>query len=345
MANFNPTTGKWNSSGGGDFNSRIEAEQRDGSGGNFTYGSSWLTAIWKLFCLIPKLIGGAVGHLTGLLMKLGMVGKVILTALVAATVYIVVVIAFNELSFMIPVLNIILGVLMIALGLLAGVWFWMKHYQVVKQMSHGNIVKLTTQCVMICFWGAIILGTFFEILRLMGKIAKSPIGFGGAIGIPLVVAIVYWLMKANNILDLESDDDLQADASEEETSDTAPSKSFPDAQPTSLPADDKRCSTGDLVWARWSGDGNLYFAGIADTSSSGVKVTFYDGVEEEVSRENIFYAGELQKSGLTPHGNWENKGSFYPCDILEFRKNSVRVKYTEDKVEEELPYQGLVFIK
>jgi len=328
MANFNPTTGKWTDSGGGEHNSRVQAQMRgnmmdSSSGGGFADGI--LGALWKFFCLIPRLLGVVIGGLCGFILKLGIVGKVAMSALAAAGALIILGVIANGVDFIDPK-SIIVGIIIIALALSVGVWFWLWHYDVVKKIPYRHFVALTTQCMLICFWGPIIYYLFFSVLKLFNAIKEIPIGFFGAVGIALAGAIVYWLVKANAYKTLDYD------------------MEEPEPLSTPLPSNDKRYSPGDLIWARWSEDGNLYLAGIADSSATGVRVVFYDGADEEVSKEDIFYLDEVQDSGLTPYGNWKGKGTFYPCNILELRENSVLVRYTEDKVKEELPYHGLVFM-
>ncbi|MDR2894632.1 MAG: hypothetical protein LBU97_04145 [Alistipes sp.] len=91
---------KWVSSAGGRFNSMAEAKMHENvtrsnnSGTNFQFEA--LGAIWKLFCLIPHLLGVAIGAVCGLVLKLGIVGRVILSALVAFAVLIFLLMPFSE---------------------------------------------------------------------------------------------------------------------------------------------------------------------------------------------------------------------------------------------------------
>jgi hypothetical protein len=100
----------------------------------------------------------------------------------------------------------------------------------------------------------------------------------------------------------------------------------------------------DLNWARWSGDGNLYFASITEVSGNTVSVCYYDGTEEDVEKKDTFNLVEALNAGLFPHGNWQGAGSFYPCEILKLGEDSVIVRY-EDGVEENMPYEWLVFLR
>ncbi|MDR0443609.1 MAG: hypothetical protein LBH44_09405 [Treponema sp.] len=100
----------------------------------------------------------------------------------------------------------------------------------------------------------------------------------------------------------------------------------------------------DLNWARWSGDGNLYFVTLLGVSGNTVSVRYYDGTEEDVDKKNTFNLVEALNAGLFPHGNWQGQGGFYLCEILKLGENSVLVKY-EDGVEENMPYEWLVFLR
>lgn len=328
MANFNPTTGKWSDNGGGEHSSRNQAQMRGNMMGNSSgngFAEGILGALWKFFCLIPKLLGLMIGGLCGFILKLGVAGRIILSVLVALTTLFVLAIIASEVSF-ISSKNIVVGIIELVLALAVGVWFWLWHYDVVKQIPYKQFVALTTRCTMICFWGPVIYYLFFAVLKLFGIVKSIPVGFFAAAGIALVVAIIYWILKADTYRAPDVD-----------------TEKF-NSLPTPLPSRDKRCSTGDLIWARWSKDGNLYFAGIAVGSGAGIRVVYYDGTEEEVNKEDIFYLDEALMSGLTSYGNWKNKGSFYPCEILDLREDFVLVRYTEDKVKEELSYHGLVFM-
>ncbi|MDR2894631.1 MAG: hypothetical protein LBU97_04140 [Alistipes sp.] len=202
-------------------------------------------------------------------------------------------------------------------ALAAGAWFWIWHYDVVRQVPYRNFVSLTTLCMVICFWGTIL-------LLIINAIWKIGYGYSGSILIPLAAAVALWLFKVDKY---GSGDDTMADPA-----------------PTPVPAEDKRYAPGNLVWARWSGDSNLYLAKILASTATGVKVVFYDGVTEGVAPGDVLYLTEAMNAGMTPHGNWEGKGDFYRCEILNAGQISVMVRYIEDGVQERLPYDGLVFM-
>jgi hypothetical protein len=197
MANYNNETGKWDSVTGSSFDNRGQADAHDrmmgnrgGGNSNYGFGNAMLAALWKFICLIPRLLGLAIGGLCGLILKLGITGKVILSALAAAgTLIILAVIATEIITSDNAVIETIVGIIEIVAALAVGAWFWLFHYKVVEQIPYRNFVALTTQCMMICFWGAIILG-------IISVVFKLSLGFGGSIGIALAAAIVWWLWKA-----------------------------------------------------------------------------------------------------------------------------------------------------
>jgi hypothetical protein len=196
MANYNPTTGKWESNSmGGQFDSRNQAQMHEnmmGGGGGNGFADGMLGAVWKFFCLIPRLLGLAVGGLCGLILKLGIAGKVILSALAAAGALIILaVIATGLIHSDNVVVETAVRIVAIAAALAVGAWFWLFHYKVVRQIPYRQFVALTTQCMMICFWGTVVLG----IALAVGSDMKSGAVIGISMGISLTAAIVYWLWK------------------------------------------------------------------------------------------------------------------------------------------------------
>jgi len=98
----------------------------------------------------------------------------------------------------------------------------------------------------------------------------------------------------------------------------------------------------DLNWARWSQDGNLYFATVTAVSGNTLSIQYYDGSEDEVDRSDFFNLIEAMNSGMKPLGNWQGQGTFYPIELGPIGEDGVMVRY-EDGTEEVLPYEWLVF--
>ncbi|MDL2228153.1 hypothetical protein LJC30_04625 [Odoribacter sp. OttesenSCG-928-L07] len=120
---------------------------------------------------------------------------------------------------------------------------------------------------------------------------------------------------------------------------------FPDSMPSPVPAIEQRYTPGHCVWARLRNDGQMFFALILETTDTTVRVRYYDNKEKEISKDDILYLFEILETGMTPYGKWDGNGLFYQCDILEMNKFTLKVKYTSDNVEEELPYMRLEFIE
>jgi len=350
MANYNPGTGKWNtSSGTGEFDSRQEAEQWESvhgsgsSGGNSAAGIFDL--IWGLFRLIPKFIGLLIGAFVSVLMRFGVAGKVMLTLLATFGTFLLLTIFASA---FVDTENIFVSIALILLSALVGFWFWVKHYKALKQMPNSQFIKHATTSVMIVFWGTILLYILYGILLSSVKITPAHLYLSwAAFIIPFAVAAFYWVRKVNSYKSIATDSMVQPEVAKvAKVEKFEKFEKFEKKPPVTAPASTgARYAKGDHIWARWSGDGNLYFAVIENVSNNSLRVTYYDNVVEEVSKNNVFSLEEALNSGLRLHGNWQDGGSFYPCIILKQKSNTVRVKYTQDNVEEELPYQGLVFIK
>jgi len=361
MANYNPGSGKWEVKGGGEFDTRHQAEAREnydknnsggfGDGMADAIGTAAGNALWKIILIIPYLIAFVVGSLITLILKLGIVGKVILTSLTIFFMYIFVYI-FSAglpnagLAWLQEVLSWLLAVL-------AGAWFWFMHYKVVKRFPWENYIKLVFDFMKVFFiipilflvayivyyalvMGALIDGTYSKVINNMA----APIAFGVA----FLIAVAYWFIKLYKYREPGTEDQQQPIVKKNAVEQPV-SIPISGEQPTSLSDGMQRYSVGDFVWAAKKSGKKLYFARIEDTSNASVMVVFYDGKQEEVNKDAVFYLNEAQQAGLTPHGNWKNGGVFYKCNMLKLNKNSVLVKYTTDDVEEELPYNRLMFKK
>jgi hypothetical protein len=107
-----------------------------------------------------------------------------------------------------------------------------------------------------------------------------------------------------------------------------------------------RFRADEYIWTKWAGDGNFYFARIIQTTDQYVKVVYYDGTVEEIKKADAFYLAEaLALGAYTLMGDYKYRNGFYRCEILELRKNTAVVVYSEDGVREELLYRGLIFWK
>ena len=150
----------------------------------------------------------------------------------------------------------------------------------------------------------------------------------------MIIAVVYWLWKTNEWKDVGEEDDGKSGW-----------EGITFKKPTALPATENRFSKDDHVWIRFKDNGHLYFGDIVDATSETVNIAYYDGVEEAVSREDIFYLAEAKSLGYYPHALWKNRGMFYHCNILEYRDDTALVEYVQNKEKEEMPYRGIIFMK
>jgi len=343
MANQDPTSGKWTtSSGTGSFDSRQQAMQWEsvhGSNDSGGFGDGMADAIGKaaggilgkIILFIPYLIAFIVGSLITLILKLGIVGKVILTALTIFVVYIFVYILAY--TFSVGLINIrftwLQEVLALIPAVLAGAWFWLRHYKVVKRFPWANYIALIFNSMKVFLMipilflvayivyyllliGALIDGTYSKVINNMA----APVAFGVA----FLSAVAYWFIKLYKYREPISE------------------------LPTPISDGMQRYSVGDLVWVPKKSGNKLYYAQIEDTTDISVKVVFYNGKKEEVNKDAVFYLDEAKQSDMNTHGNHKNGGVFYECKILQFNERSVQVKYKDD-VEEDLPYSRLMFTK
>ena len=167
---------------------------------------------------------------------------------------------------------------------------------------------------------------------------------GLVLGIPILIGIVVKIIKGKkNKGTLKSVSQAAAQPATSTGKSKVKGDVFAQAQPTQPDSEENYYSAGDFIWARWSQDGNLYFAQIIGVSDSTVSVCYTDGTREDLSTDDIFYLPEALESGLTPFGDWNGGGYHYECVILEMNDTSVLVQYTEDGTQEEMPYKWLLF--
>jgi hypothetical protein len=89
---------------------------------------------------------------------------------------------------------------------------------------------------------------------------------------------------------------------------------------------------GQYYFVKYSGDSFLYFGKIIEVKGNSYIVEFYDDYTEEVGLSDICdYKFAMQN--LQAQANWENKGDFYPCVILNGDIDSYQVKYEDGVVE------------
>jgi len=282
----------------------------------------WATIFLFVIFIVPVILAKILGFFVGIFLKLGIVGKVVLTVFFSLFVLITLsviggatgIITFSERPTLAgEILELVILTVFLAASVFLGIfWFWRKHYHTLKNMSLSEFSELVKICFAICFYGSI--G-----LMIILAVTNNEHLAGLAFGVPFLCAIVYWLLKTKNYQSIE-----------------------PAGQTHMAVIGDPDES---MRWAKWPGDGSLYFANITGTSGNSLNVRYYDGNEEELNESDVFSLQQAIDSGLSPHGNWQGEGSFYPCNILKMGNNSILVKYSEDGVEENMPYERLVFVK
>jgi hypothetical protein len=228
----------------------------------------------------------------------------------------------------ITVLGILQGIICLAVLVGAGIWWWF-HYERIRHNEVLYTTEVIKRCAVWVFYGTVAIAIIFALIVEWKKL-NVPGEIIALISFGVPFAFTFFFLYLPDMATPNYEKYAKKDKG-------AKGANLPE------PSTDKNYAVDDFVWARWSGDNNLYFARITESLTDSVKVEYYDGATEERSKDDIFYLDEAQGSGLTPYGNWKGKGSFYPCDILELNETTVHVKYTQDGIEEQLPYQGLVF--
>jgi hypothetical protein len=163
------------------------------SGGGGGGGGGLLTILVGLalavFILGPVLLAKLVGFLWGLLLKLGIAGKIITTILMAAVAPLIaaipVVFAKEELGLS----GVMISILLVGLAALASVWYFFWHYDAVKEMGtsvFSNKVKNFAMFV----WFGFIGGAFITLFN--GKL-------GVCIGIASCIAgVIYYYLSTKS---------------------------------------------------------------------------------------------------------------------------------------------------
>jgi hypothetical protein len=88
-----------------------------------------------------------------------------------------------------------------------------------------------------------------------------------------------------------------------------------------------------LCWAKWD---EYYYPGIIKSDNGGeYQIQFLDGVLNPIDKTLvILYAEAFDRNDLKIEGNWEMRGGYYPCVVLERNNNEFKVRYTQDNVVE-----------
>ena len=176
---------------------RFNASMRSNSGGGGSnIGDSVLNGGMAIFFLLGKIIGKIIGAIFGILFKLGIVGKVIQSAIFGAGAFVLLIIIIGGgtplsrlvasdglagwitfFSFIIPAAALVF-------------WFWQNHYKALKAMPLGDFINLTAICFSICLYGTIISALIFAFFIKIGEWT-----LGVSLGIPLFIAALVWFFN------------------------------------------------------------------------------------------------------------------------------------------------------
>jgi hypothetical protein len=190
--------GRWYDDAGGTGSYHYETQDAasNAMGGGGVGGGGAMTglagAVFALVVLGPVIAAKLVGLLWGLLLKLGIVGKVITSALmiIAGPLFLALPFAFARplVRLMSNIGDASWGILIVGTALLASVWYYFWHYDVVKAMGYKVFSHLVGTFAMF-FWfgglGSVLIG-FFK-----GDAVQPVIAVGS-----LIAGFVYYFIKS-----------------------------------------------------------------------------------------------------------------------------------------------------
>jgi hypothetical protein len=176
-----------------------EKRQRESNANWGAFGGG----IFKLiFLFIPMILGKIFGFLIGIFLKLGIFGRVVLTMLFTAGVFIILAIIGmvtglipqeSDLTVFQNIASVIKAVICLAIAIFLGIfWFWRRHYKILKNIPLGIFSNLVMICFAICLYGTIAFQAVF--MYLVFKV-KGGTAFAMGMGISLLIAIIFWLIK------------------------------------------------------------------------------------------------------------------------------------------------------
>jgi len=96
---------------------------------------------------------------------------------------------------------------------------------------------------------------------------------------------------------------------------------------------------GELVFAHWNDGQDYYYpANIDKQSKNKIVANFLDGHSGEISVLQVIKLSDIYNV-FSFEGNWENRGTYYPCSIT--KKQPLTVKYHQDGVVEKIEISQL----
>jgi hypothetical protein len=192
-----------------------EKERQDSAAAHMGMG---LAIVKIVFLIIPILVGKVLGLIIGLFLKLGIVGKVILTTLFTATIFVsslfvigTLEILPEEKTFINYALAGTVIAVCLAISLFIGIfWFWRKHYHVIKNIPIGEFSNIFTIALAIFMYGSIIL------LLIVWRGLKITDWDYLFYGIALASAVVFWLIKTRPYAGLTENVEEEAETETQE---------------------------------------------------------------------------------------------------------------------------------
>jgi hypothetical protein len=160
-------------------------------GGTFIDGIMGIGFL-AIFFWLPKIIGKLAGFFIGLMFKLGIVGRIIMTALVMIVGLLLIYIAATWLPLHGKVLTIVRALISLIGALGIGLWYWVYHHNTIKHRTIGDIAKSVAFCFSIIFYGSIILGILLW-LMIGRTLPYENMAFEFAVILSFAFAIYLWI--------------------------------------------------------------------------------------------------------------------------------------------------------
>lgn len=160
-----------------------------------------LAIIKIIFFLIPLLIAKVLGLLIALFLKLGIVGKVLITILfiigtlivLSATMGFFGLLNFNYDTKAEEMRELIVIIICLSASVLLGIfWFWRHHYHTIKNIPMGIFSNLFMYALAIFIYGTFIVGIIVEMVL---KITEGEGAWAIGLSVSLLIAIIFWLLK------------------------------------------------------------------------------------------------------------------------------------------------------
>jgi hypothetical protein len=179
-----------------------------------------LKEFWLFAAVVLLLFAYILKFIVTILLKMGIVGKILLTALFIISAFIffyhmssltalaaglqtnVYAYTDTDIRAMLAHIDAIEAIKLLAvLGISAGLgigWFWPKHYAVIKNIPSKIFSVLFLACLGIAFWGFVAIHILIELVS--GNVAIHNIYIPKLIaaGVPSLAAIILWLTGAAN---------------------------------------------------------------------------------------------------------------------------------------------------